>query len=65
MPSPEQVKTVLITENLLYSKTLRLDNLLPSSSSRTVMKASLSTKNNVYLFLSFLFSPQTVDVQGS
>ena len=65
MPSPEQVKTVLITENLLYSKTLRLDNLLPSSSSRTVMKAGLSTKNNVYLFLSFLFSPQTVDLQGS
>ena len=65
MPSPEQVKTVLITVNLLYSKTLRLDNLLPSSSSRTVMKASLSTKNNVYLFLSFLFSPQTVDLQGS
>ena len=65
MSSPEQVKTVLITENLLYSKTLRLDNLLPSSSSRTVMKACLSTKNNVYLFLSFLFSPQTVDLQGS
>ena len=47
-------KTVLVTENLLYSKALRLDNLLPSS--HTVMKASLSTKNNVYLFLSFFFT---------
>ena len=53
-----RLKTVLVTENLLYSKTLRLDNLLPGSSSRTVMKASLSTKNDVYLCSSFFFHPK-------